>query len=297
MKNIGEIINKSLYEGRFPCEMMSPGDITKAEKVDLEQKAAEGLSVLKANPELAYVLLMSARDRIHEVESIRFSHSYEQQVNVLINAGYQPDSINILSNAYQKTVATKPVVTYLDKCIWFIAFIDHFSLANGMAEHVEEISQMVYAWIYLLLYVQNKELESGLTIKIDSFDSSLDFLEIVYSPWGRDGIYQDLSSDEVKQLKFLQDQRLSLSSLCQSEIDSAFSIAQKTKDQWSTFIDLMNDIQYQESNAIQRVCEDGSKRDRLSAINDYNYILLGVKKGRYLLNGSEIQLLPLFSFL
>lgn len=295
MSNFGEKINRGLYEGRLPSESLSAAKIIKPKKVDIAHEAEAGLSILRENPELFYLLFVSSRDRIHEIESSNFPHAYEQEINILINTGYLPSSVNIISDVYQSALKTIPVVTNLDKYIWQVAFVDYFSLKNGMVDHPDEITEMIYAWVYLLLYVQDKEVSSGTTINTNKCDLSSNFLEFVFSPWINDGdLYLPLSPNDMKRLELLKDQRKSLSAMFQAEIDTSFKVAEETNDQWTMFLSLMNDIQHRESIAIQRICENGTKRDKLSAISDYNYVLLGIEKGRYTLNGNEIQLLPLF---
>ncbi len=144
-------VNKRIISGNFPTTLLSSASFADDPLVDLEQLAHTGLAVLKDNPELFYLLFSAFRDRMREFISLGKEEYYSHDINILINTRFEPELLTVTSPNYKAASELNPTVTEIDKLCWVGITIYSSVLSLKHVEHRTEMTDMLYAWVYILL--------------------------------------------------------------------------------------------------------------------------------------------------
>ena len=179
-------INKRLIAGNFPSEILHIVEEYDVEAVDLPVLAKDGIDILREYPMLMFGFFTTFANRVQEIESLKREELFEQEANILINTGFKIDSLNIDEKVYLEGSKLFPAVTSVDKIFWYGAWVYYFS--NDMMpdnEHFNQYQDMMFAWIYLLKIVQDKELKYGFTINVKAVTSKTNILKLIESDWSK----------------------------------------------------------------------------------------------------------------
>ena len=290
-------INKRLIAGNFPSEILHIVEKYDVEAVDLLVLAKDGIDILREYPILMFGFFTTFANRVKEIESLKREELFEQEVNILINTGFKVDSLNIDGKVYLEGSKLCPAVTSVDKIFWYGAWVYYFS--NDMMpdnEHFNQYQGMMFAWIYLLRTVQDKELKYGLAINVKTITSKTNILKLIESDWSKvdKKYFSKLTDFGRKKLQDVKTAQIALFEKANAEKALQRTLADKTMPEWSLFIDVINDLSQKEKEVIGRINRAGSPKDKLRIINEYNLILSGIEHGKYRLGENEIDLLKLF---
>lgn len=290
-------INKRLIVGDFPSEILQCVEGYGVGAIDLSSLAKDGIQILREYPLLMFGLFTAFANRVKEIESLNREELFEQEVNILINTGYTVDALNEAGKIYLEGSKLFPAVTTIDKVLWYGAWIYYLSNeAMPSNEHYVQYRDMMFAWVYLLKIVQEKELQYGLAINVKAITAKINILKLIETDWNKvDKKYFSKLTDFGKQK--LRDVRAAQMDLFKkAEADNALqkAFAENTAAEWALFLDVINDLSRKEKDVISRINRAGSPKDKLRIINEYNSILSGIERARYSLGTNEINLLALY---
>ena len=293
-------VNRRIINGAFPTCKLYPVTEVNIKEIDFEAISAKGLSILRDNPELILLLMKQFSERIREIDMLNRPELYLQEVNVLINSHYTTDVFNANGQLLLKANSLCPVVTFLDKVLWYGSFAYQMEAEihriMGINESPYNINSMLHAWIWLLLLTQKKEIETGFTINLDTLDSSFSLLDILSSSWSDNVKFLiKLTDAEKAGLVYVHDQRKQIKCLLMKELQIAKKVSQETSTAWGEFICLINDLSLQERIVIQEINKPSSPKDKMEAITKYNQRIEGINKGIYELQGRYVNLVNIFA--
>lgn len=179
-------INKRLIVGNFPSEILQCVEGYGVGAIDLSALAKDGIQILREYPLLMFGLFTTFANRVKEIESLNREELFEQEVNILINTGYTVDALNAAGKIYLEGSKLFPAVTTIDKVLWYGAWIYYFSNeAMQSNEHYVQYRDMMFAWIYLLKIVQEKELQYGLAINVKAITAKTNILKLIETDWNK----------------------------------------------------------------------------------------------------------------
>ena len=293
MDLLNNTINRRFMSGSFPAEKLFSVPIDNCHEIDFEKEAAEGLLLFEEHPEIFNIFFLICRDRVQELEKMHMPELYSQEINCYINTKYHPDSFNIVG-VIQDAYNLCPVVTPLDKILWMGASLYHFDGEFIKAEKVYDPQKMMLTWIYLLLITQKKELDTRKTINVDAVDIESNVVSIIFKEWNDDKQSDliPLTKQQIHELSVLMDKKSKLSEKAHEEMTLGKEKAKKTNAEWMLFLNLLNDLAEKESNVISSIIdEDSSISDKRRAISEYRIVLRTIERGKYDLNGTELNLL------
>ncbi len=297
MEILDNRINKKLNSGYFPDEVLYPDDDYSPVACNIEQLAENGLKVLKQYPELMYGLFMTFDKRVKEIESMNRPELFENEVNLLVNTGYCVDDFNVMGKLYPEACKLCTAITSIDKVLWYGIWMYYFSdQVPPDDEHNSEHQDMMFALIYLLKAIQKKEIQYNRTINIKSFSAKTNILKLIEADWDKvdKKYFLKLTDYGTKRLKEVNDSAMRLSEKVAEDYDIQKEIADKTETEWHLFLDVFNDLSSKEKDVIFRINRAGSPKDKSRIINDYQSVLRSIQRAKYLINGEEVSLLPLF---
>ena len=289
-------INRRIMEGNLPDSALFPVPMDDNSVFDIAKQAESGLSILKENPELVYFLFKSFEREIQVAEDCNQPDLFISDVNSLINTNALFDSLN---NARTQIEAREliPVITTLDKVLWCGASAYQFDAQTLQDSKREQATKMMYAWLYLLILVQKKEAEYQYTIDLNTISPSTQILLIITSEWvhGDTKCLRKLTKRESNEFDMLTERRKQLRSKVSEENKYAKLVAEQTDAEWSLFLKYINDLSQKERYTIEAINSSNlSKKDKTKAILNYNSALFLISRGRYILDGDEIDLVLLF---
>lgn len=290
-------INKRLIAGNFPSEILHVVDNYDVAAVDLATLAKAGMGILREYPILTFGLFTTFANRVKEIESLNREELFEQEVNILINTEYAVDSLNAGGKIYLEGSKLFPAVTTVDKILWYGSWIYYFSNdAMPTNEHFSQYRDMMFAWMYLLKIVQEKEIKYGLSINVKAITNKTNILKLIEADWTKvdKKYFSRLTDYGKKKLHDVRAEQVALSEKVKAENVEQKTFAEKTESEWSRFIDVINDLSQKEKEAISRINRAGSPKDKLRIINEYNSIISGIECAKYNLGTGEINLLDLF---
>lgn len=295
MDILDNAINQRIMSGSFPTDKLFPSSIEEGRVIDFLAQAGKGLEVLRQNPDLFYVLFVGFCKKVQELDSLGRPECYIQGVNYLINAKYTDDYLRV-NGSLQTAFNLCPVVTTLDKVLWFGAYAFYMEIELNQDVAQLETTSMMYAWIYLLDIAQKWELRSGNTIEISAVKPSTRIFDIIsgtYEERRFRGCSRKLTKNEYAGLCALTKSRNELSSEIQEEIRVAEDVSEKTGKEWAIFLQVINDLSEREAVVIRKIINAVSAKDKIRAIQEYYAALRDIERGHYYLNGTEIELIPL----
>lgn len=289
--------NKRIIAGNFPDRVLYPAEIEDYLPEDFRKQAESAFAAIKECPEMFSGLFCAFRNRMLELTSLNRSELYRQNVNFLINTGLQVDVLSPSCEVFQKAVNLVPAVTELDKILWTGVNLYYLSSEFDTNNTTVEQSSMMYAFLFLLLDCERKEQETGRTISIDRFIREGTDFNILFGPWNDDSkrYFVLLTNKEKSSIESLEKSRQKIS----KEIDAIFAsskkIAMDTSAEWEIFIEMLNDMSQKEASVIDAILEPISAKKKATLINQYKAHLYAIERGKYYLNGKEIQLLPVLN--
>jgi hypothetical protein len=296
MDIIDNAINQRIMSGSFPTEKLFPASIEAGRDIDILAHAEPTLEMLKHNPDLLFLFFTGFSKKVKELDLLQRPEGYIQDVNYLINAKCSEDYL-LIDGSLQAAANLCPVVTPLDKTMWFGAYAFSMEIALNQDAPIEESTNMMFAWIHLLHLAQEMEIKTGLTIEIEDVRTStqiFDFLNGKYEESKPHGVFRQLTKDEIDGLHTLSKKRIELLSEIEEERRLAEETAKKTDREWEIFLQIVNDLSEREAVVINKICDAVSSKDKIRAIQDYYSVLYGIEKGHYALHGEDIILVPVF---
>ena len=297
MEFLDNRINKKLISGHFPDEVLHPDDDYSPVACNLEQLAENGLKVLKQYPELMYGLFVTFDKRVKEIESMKRPELFEHEVNLLINTGYYVDDFNAAGKLYQDACKLCPAITSIDKALWYGIWMYYFSDEIVPEDaHRSEHRDMMFALIYLLKEVQKKEIQYNRAINIKSISNKTNILKLIETDWDKvdKKYFSELTDYGTKKLKEVDESVIRLSEKVVEDYAAQKEIADRTETEWHLFLDIFNDLSGKEKEVIYQINRAGSPKDKSRIISGYQSVLRNIERAKYVINGEEVSLLPLF---
>ena len=295
MDILDHAVNKRIMNGSFPTEKLYPADIESKRNIDFDAEAESGLTLFSEVPELLSVLFVNFCNRCAEIDLINRPECYVQEVNYYINARCSEDYLKV-NGSLQHAYNLVPIATPLDKALWFGAYAYQMESMLG-SNHEYDPKSMMFTWIKLLDMAQALELKTQLTIDVSKVSYSTNLVKLLQDGFLKaegKGIIRKLSNHEYAELKRVYRERDSLLSEIAEERKQAIKIADITQSEWEIFLNFINDISEKEHSVIRHINESLSAKDKLRTIYQYNYAISRIEKGKYDLDGKEINLLKVF---
>lgn len=285
-------LNRRINTGCFPVQTIYTSSPKEVCFVDIEEKAIEGLHILQGNPEFTAILFSAFKRNVDCLEQIDAVEYYRQDINILLNTKVSMDSIDPFSEMCIKA-QEKPVVTKLDKILWMGAYMYFQECSYCVGK--EELENLGFAWSFLMLTTEEKELRHKITLSESSLERE-DIMEIILSEWDNSGeCFAKITDEEYVELERLSNLRTILGKQLQGNLETSYKIAEETKSEWGVFINLINDMSQREKSLIEEIVRETTKREKISAISEYDSVIKNIDYGKYeLLDGTEVELLPLF---
>lgn len=289
--------NKKLISGHFPSEVLSADDDYSPVAFNFEQLAGNGLKVLKENPELMYGLFMTFDKRVKELESLKRPEWFEQEVNLLINTGYCVDDFNATGKLYLEAYKLCPAVTSIDKVLWYGIWM--YYISNKIVPddaHQSEHLDMMFALIYLLKVVQKKEIQYNRAVNVKSISTKTNILKLIEADWDKvdKKYFSKLTAYGMKKVKEVNESTIRLAKLVAEDLATQKEIADRTDKEWHLFLDIFNDLSSKEKEVIFQINRAGSPKDKIRIISEYQSVLRSIERTKYMINGEEVSLIPLF---
>lgn len=289
-------INKRILSGNLPLERLYSVPYSKSSKVDLQGMAKEGIHELLTHQEvlarrLKYeadfesLLLDSQGDDYDEAEK----EFYKTNISLVLNTGYSQSALPENSVIHKRASELCPYVTSLDKRLWKMAV--YCELATKLS--FEDDTSMPYAYAYMLLVVQEKELSSGYTIDLDKIDLSTQIMTIILEPWGDDHsiFLTEISQEERDHLLLLKKERNELSVTAENEQLKTEKLARETDRDWCLFLELVYELSNREEQTIERIADKSlSAEEKLEAIRLYEDAALDMRCGFVTIGGKHENL-------
>lgn len=291
-------VNRRAVEGNLPLNQLIPFYDVEDCQIDVEKESEEALKIMRETPDAIHFLLSASRDRINELDNLNRSDIYQgSPVNCFINVRCRENDLT--PSTYLDASNLIPVISQIDKMIWYWAemyYINNTIIRENDIKTISNNNSMMFAWIYLLLMVQEKELKHGKTISFNAVPTTESIINIIMGDWSIESqkYFFDLKSTEVGKLEKLYSKRNDLTKRIIHEAEAGKTIAEETDNEWNLAIEFLNDLSKKESLIIDKILEDTSAKDKLQAINDYDSVLWNIEKGHYDLGDRKIQLEEMF---
>lgn len=239
---------------------------------------------------------MANRNSINNIDALERNYGSIEiannlEVNCILNTGYPLEHVNISETAMIE-YNSNPVSTTFDKALYLGASLLYFQTELKTIEQPIDNNSMMFALIYLLQIVQDKELSTGKTIDVDKITLSSNIMDAIYSSWdfSEQEFIISIEPEEYESLKRILRKRDAMRLRYQEEQIQCKALAEKTEKEWALFLELANDISQREKDVIKQINEAGTKGEKKRVINEYRNILLGIDRGRYSLNGNDVNL-------
>ena len=313
-------INKQIHKGIFPVNQLEPAknpfnindeDIEKIWSslcIDCSEYSNVFSSLFSQ-----WIISSQGWDRAVLPENADVPNKYFSYVNCIINAYSIPDDLWDNWPLFKAAMDLCPVVTQLDSVLWegascFFSYADSIRHDSKLQKVVnqsieiqpddEETVSDVVAKATILLsrllqMIQEKELNSGKTIKVDASLS----LEILFNSWEDLGqtFFIDLSDKESKNLNDLINERNRLFAWSLETKKHARSIAESTAASWQVFVELINDISSQERDVILSINQSISSFQKLEIIKKYDAFISEICAEMLPYKGKRYSLSRVFS--
>ena len=288
-------INKKITLGFFPDKILYPIADYSPKKCNFGYLAKDGLDLLRNNSEVLYYFFRVFDIRVKEIESVYGLECFEKNmVNVMINTGYLVDDVNVLGKTFQESFEFCSAVTHIDKILWYGIWCYYTS--TEMDLNYEYYERVMFALIYLLKNIQTKEMKYKLTIDVNNISAETDILRLLEGDWDKEDTkcFLKLSVNDIKRLESVYETTTRLSELILEDNQAQKESAEKTYSEWHLFLEILNDLANNEKDVIERILYTEGSKDKIKIINEYDEILRGVERGKYIINGTEVNLFSLF---
>lgn len=256
------------------------------------------MAILQTNPDFLLSMMQIFSARAQEIGYLPQAEILERDFNFLINTEYSLDSVNLNGAAYKKATTLLPFVTFLDKVLWFAIHANDCGITFLSNQQNSEMEHLFYAWISILKFVQKKEQRHGKTINLSVICDSTPLFELLCSDTWDDldaSYFIDLTTNEKALFNKLLQNRNSLQQEISTEVLTAKVVATETQESWEKYIEIVNSLSLQESATITSMIDTAlSKREKLSAVQDYNSTLYSIQKKRFRIRHEDIPLVNLF---
>lgn len=289
-------VNKRIMSGHFPVGELHPTFIKQEFLVDFKSQANPGVAVLRQYPEFFYSLIQFFDQKVNEFDLIQQPDIYLNEITCLINAKCEEDCLNTNESLLEAN-SIIPVITPIDKALWYGAYLYYMGCKVDPEKTDDDTIINVSTWIYLLNLIQTIELRTNQTVIIDALTPNSPLIDFILTDSRNvqtNKFLRPLTRIESDGIKGLFEKRTTLNSRILEERKTAKDVAEKTEKEWNLFIQVVNDLSKKEFDVIRQICTAVSPKEKLNAIYDYNYIITGIEKCRYILDGKEIFLLPVF---
>ena len=285
-------VNKRIESGCFPVESLIPVRVDDIKKIDFIEKTKEVAEFFRDVPELFGGILLNASQRLKEFEEMNQVIDYQGDMSIIVNTGYFIDDLNINAAYVKEASEYNPVVTDLDKSLWYAAFSFFlYDCLNDKGKDNEQNESSMLMFVHLLRICQEKELDLGITLSIEKVSKPAELYRILSEPWDQLNrkITRKISDTEKEKLRALQKARRELDTAIKDDIKKQWEIAQRTEESWRTFIFVINKISKKEYEVVRRINAVVSANDKISAIYDYDLVIKGIERGRFSLDETEID--------
>lgn len=294
MDSLDHPINRRIMMGKLPVSKLYPVYKRNKAKEDIRGKAQKGIAILRKEPQMCLYLFNAFKSRVHEMESVNMSAICDQEICALINTGYSPESIMPLT--YIEASELYPAVTDIDKILLYAASLYNYVISNGEG-YIKSYKDMLYAWLYLFESVQQKEKQCNKTIKIDEMLACNSLIDLLLGDWKQniDSCLRELEECEKKQIKELDEKRDRLCEKICAEEKEGERIEELTSNNWTIFIQIINDISTKESETVEKIMQASSAKEKIRCIMDYTSIITKIENKKYILDNEEIELIKVLN--
>lgn len=296
--NVGNVfdneVNKQLLAGQFPNQKLYPVPINQILPLNIEDKAVTGIKLIKACPEFTVQMIRTCRLRYDEIKRVYLSEFVDSYTNVAVNAYQYYSTFSLLDKIQEDLRLLHPCVTDIDKALWTIVWSYMGEINLGC--NSSEIFDLYYGFLYLLRNVIDKENKYSLTIDLNKLSSKSCIASIILGSWDASSGNKylcNLDSKTKNAINAIEIKRNRMLDVVLLNSKIGYDTALKTQNEWAQFINILNDLAFNETKAVSTINSSTSARDKLNAIYDYERLITGIEHGHYMLNGNEIQLLPI----
>lgn len=283
-------VNSRILQGNLPYDAVEKNDGQIEGILDFFEKGSDMLHFMRETPVVLQTLLPLFGNVVQEWEALGQPDMFKNELNLIINTGYNPAVLDINSQPCQKAMGLSPVVTQVDKALWLgvCVFGNKAKLLSGDF-HEEDIS-MFFAWLWLLKAVQVQELVHGKTIDPVAVCNAH---ELLFCSW-KDNANPHLiniSQKEQTDLKEIIYTREEIKSELKETLSKASNVAQETEPSWDVYLSILNNLIEQERNTVEQVVSlDLSATEKIRCIENYISLIRKVGEDKYLLGKKTVSL-------
>ena len=320
-------INKQIHKGFFPVDQLNPAnnpfDISIYDKIEQISsritKDCNDYSKMFSSLFSQWLLQQQLWNNVVIPNSIDDNNRYWSLVNCIINANCIPDDLWDNKELFEAATNLCPAVTQLDCVLWegastffFVAYCIKYdkkmlnawirstdqTIANSIDDEsfFEVITEFAFLLSNLLQKIQEKELISGKTIRVEAGSSSI--LELLLNPWEEcdRSVFIDLTGKESEKLNRLINERKRLSALSIETKKHAKAIAESTAVSWEAFVELINDISSKERYVVlSQMNQSLSSSQKLEIIKKYDAFVSEICEEKLAYNGKSYSRSRVFS--
>lgn len=283
-------VNERILCGHLPHCKLERSARTIDNSIDIADQAQRGFARIKKS---AIPLHMALQANVAALDKIEcFCPS---EFNLLLNVGINPELVDDQKPAMRKAILLKPFITMLDRIIWY-NIINCTMLAE--VSESDELADVLAAWLYLFVVVQQKEKQHGKTINLSVLDDTNPVFELLAEPWQdvNGSWFIDLTAEEKRKLELLTLERNELRNEILEEIFAAYMVAQKTEQEWQQFLDIVNDLVRWERYVVAQICEPISEASKLESMTLYTRVILrALESDHYFIDHHLVPMKPILS--
>lgn len=288
-------INRDIVLGFLPHEKLYPASKPITE-FNIDMIAKNGIKYFTSEPDFFNYMFFSCQEKVQEIEDLQLPFVFISDFNTIINANHSSSYLDPYSSL-QIAINLIPVVTNLDKILWYGIHIFYLEQSLNQVKYNYDPKELMFTWIHLLLIAQEKEVKTGKTISIstNTFNGSiLDLLQADFESSEVAPHLRNLTQIEIENLNTLFKSRHGLASMIQDKINQEKTICKKTNKEWELFLKIINDLSDNENNAISILTKNASPKQKIKAIEKYNKKIDSIKRAKYSLDGTSVNLLEIY---
>ena len=234
--------------------------------------------------------------QVKQIEISQRSNTYIASFNTIINTNHSEEYLGNHGSS-RMAIYLVPVVTELDKILWCGVYNFYMQKRLNLEKTEYDPSTIMFTWIYLLLLVQEKELETGRTINTDSIEPQVSALKVImerFEETESKKYTRKMTSNELSAISTLFEQRKALEERIREERKQDKAIRIKTQKGWELFLKLINDLSETEKSTIGIITSNTSAKEKIKAIKNYNKKLSDIECCKYILDKRVINLYDIF---
>lgn len=293
-------VSEKYIAGSFPNEILEVGNMDLPIPIDFELEAQNYMSKFSDFSDYFNLIFILYKDRKKEIEYLEFQPDDFVMVNTLINTGYFFDQLVIGDNFDEALVNLYPAVTELDRVLW-ISIVSFYNYEMLLRQDLSrDLRECVFTWIYIFKLVQEKEINSGLTIDVSQLTINDNILQLI-KEWREPQhnnlidkkVFIDISDCDRQIFLDLKKKSGYICKEIEANIRKQKSESLKTEKEWQVFIELLNAISLVEKDTIEKIVCSTSSKEKINAIERYENCLSEIKCGKFKMGDETINILSI----